>query len=153
MTVETALATQVYQLYIKGTPEQIWEAITTPELHAKFFFGARIESTFEVGARMRSWSPDHEQIWGDNVIEECDPPKKLVHSWKSLYDEELAAEADSRVSWQIEPQDGGYCKLTVIHDRLEGAPKTAKSVSGGWTFILSGLKTVVETGESLGPRP
>ena len=153
MSIATAPATQVYQLYIKATPERIWEAITSPEMHAKFFFGAQIESTYEPGTPLRSWSPDRKDQWGDNVIIESDPPRKLVHTWRSLYDEQLALEAESRVSWEIEPFQEGYCKLTVVHDRLENAPKTAASVSGGWMFILSGLKTLCETGESLGMRP
>jgi uncharacterized protein YndB with AHSA1/START domain len=63
----------------------------------------------------------------------------------------MAAEDASRVTWEIEPQDGGYSKLTVTHDQLEGAPKTAASVSGaGWMMVLSGLKTLVETGKPLG---
>jgi uncharacterized protein YndB with AHSA1/START domain len=73
-----------------------------------------------------------------------------VHGWRSLYDPELAAEEESRVTWEIEPQEGGMSKLTVIHDQLEGAPKTAESVSGeGWMMVLSGLKTLLETGEEL----
>ena len=82
---------------------------------------------------------------------EFDPPRRLVHGWQSLYDPELAAEEPSRVTWEIEPQVGGFCKLTVTHDQLEGAPKTAESVYGeGWTFVISGLKTLLETGSSLG---
>ena len=81
---------------------------------------------------------------------EFDPPRRLVHGWQSLYDPELAEEEPSRVTWEIEPQDGGYCKLTVTHDKLEGAPKTAESVHGeGWMMVLSGLKTLLETGEGL----
>jgi len=73
-----------------------------------------------------------------------------VHGWRSLYHPELAEEPESRVTWEIEPQDGGVCKLTVVHDELEGAPKTARSVSGvGWMHVLSGLKTLLETGEPL----
>jgi hypothetical protein len=73
-----------------------------------------------------------------------------VHEWRSLYSPELAAEEPSRVTWKIEPQEHGYCKLTLTHDQLEGAPRTAESVSGaGWMFVLSGLKTLVETGEPL----
>ena len=72
------------------------------------------------------------------------------HEWHSFYDPELAAEEKSRVTWEIEAQDGGFSKLTVIHDRLENAPKTAASVSGaGWMMVLSGLKSVLETGEGL----
>jgi uncharacterized protein YndB with AHSA1/START domain len=81
---------------------------------------------------------------------EFDPPRRLVHGWRSMYDPELAAEKTSRVSWEIEPQEGGYCLLTVVHDELEGAPKTAASVSGpGWMGVLSNLKTLLETGDPL----
>jgi len=84
-----------------------------------------------------------------NVLE-FEPPRRLVHSWISYYDPEMAAEEASRVSWEIEPQDGGYSLLTVTHDQLESSPKTAESVSGaGWMMVLSGLKTLLETGEPL----
>jgi uncharacterized protein YndB with AHSA1/START domain len=147
---EPATATQVYQLYIKATQEQLWDAITNPEIVAKFFHGARVESTYEVGTKIRSFSPDRTQAWGDNTILESDAPRRLVHTWRSLYDADMAAEAESRVTWEIEAQPGGISKLTLIHDRLEGSPKTAASVRG-WSYILSNLKTVVETGEALPP--
>ena len=147
MTTMTANTTQVYQLYIRATPEQVWDAITNPETIAKYFHSARIDPVaLEVGASLRSWSPDRTRMWGDNTILECDPPRRFVHTWRSLYDEEMAAEDESRVTWEIEPAEGGTSKLTLVHDRLEGAPKTAASVTG-WTFILSNLKTLLETGE------
>jgi uncharacterized protein YndB with AHSA1/START domain len=145
MTTMTAQATQVYQVFIKATPEAIWEAMTTPEFTSRYFHGVTIETT---PAERRSYQGSELQ----NVVEvtEYAPPHRLVHSWVSYYDPELAAEEPSRVSWEIEPQDGGYCLLTVTHDRLEGAPKTAESVSGtGWMMVLSGLKTLLETGEPL----
>jgi uncharacterized protein YndB with AHSA1/START domain len=146
MSTLTATATQVYQVFIKATPEQIWEAITKPEFTAKYFYGARITATRD---RITSLGPNDEQ-WGDEAVAEFDPPRRLVHRWRSLYDPELAAEEPSRVTWEIEPQEGGFSKLTVTHDRLEGAPKTAESVSGaGWMMVLSGLKTLLETGEPL----
>jgi Activator of Hsp90 ATPase homolog 1-like protein len=78
------------------------------------------------------------------------PAQAARAGWRSLYDPELAAEDESRVTWQIEPQEGGYCLVTVTHDRLEGAPKTAESVSGtGWMMVLSGLKTLLETGKPI----
>jgi uncharacterized protein YndB with AHSA1/START domain len=145
-TTMAATTTQVYTLFIRATPEQIWDAITKPEFTEKYFHGSRIEIT---SARRRSLGPDGE-VRGDSPVLEFDPPRKLVHVWEPLYDPELAEEEPSRVTWEIEPQDGGYSKLTVVHDRLEGAPKTARSVAGtGWMFVLSGLKTLLETGESL----
>jgi uncharacterized protein YndB with AHSA1/START domain len=148
MTTTTDLATQIYQVFIKASPEKIWDAITQPDQTSRYFHGARITNTAE---RHISYGPDG-STWGDGPVLEFDPPRRLVHEWRSLYDEDLAAEQPSRITWEIEPQEGGYCKLTVTHDRLEGAPKTAASVSGpGWMFVLSGLKTLLETGEPLAP--
>ncbi len=146
MTTMTATTTQVYQLFIKASPEAIWDAITKPEFTAKYFYGARIENA---NGRRRAQGPNGE-LWGDEPILEEDPPRRLVHGWRSHYDPDLAAEEPSRVTWEIEPQEGGFSKLTVVHDQLEGAPKTAESVSGeGWMMVLSGLKTLLETGEPL----
>ena len=150
MITTTATMTQVYQLYIKATPEAIWEAITTPEFTAKYFHGSLVDSTLEPGAPYRGWSPDRTQQWVDGEILESDPPRRLQHTWLALYDEETALEEPSRVTWQLEPQEDGTTLLTVTHDQLEGAPKTAQSVGGaGWMFVLSGLKTLLETGKPL----
>ena len=149
MTTMTAQTTQVYSLFIRATPEQIWDAITKPEFTAKYFYGSLVDSTFEPGSLYHSYSPDRSQLWVDGVVEEADPPRRLSHTWRALYDEETAAEEHSRVTWEIEPGDGGVSKLTVVHDRLEGAPKTAANVAGGWMFILSGMKTLLETGTPL----
>ena len=147
---EPGTTTQVYQLYINASQEEVWKAITDPVTVARFFFGQVREATYEVGGYLRSWSPDRSQMWGDNVILEYDPPRRVVHTWRSLYDPEMAAEPESRVTWEIEAQPAGFSKLTVIHDRLDSSPKTAASVVG-WSYILSNLKTVVETGEALPP--
>jgi uncharacterized protein YndB with AHSA1/START domain/DNA-binding transcriptional ArsR family regulator len=139
-------ATQVYQVFIKASAERIWEALTTPEFTSRFFHGARITVTAE---HYRSLGPD-DSVWGDAQVLEFDPPHRLVHGWDSLYSSELAQEPTSRVTWEIEPQDGGYCLLTATHDQLENSPKTAQSVAGpGWMMVLSGLKTLLETGEPL----
>ena len=142
-TTATAQTTQVFSIAIRATPEAIWEAITTPEFTARYFHGARITVTPD---RYRSLGPDG-GVWGDENVLEFDPPRRLVHGWRSLYDPELAAEEPSRVSWDIDPQEG-YCLLTVTHDQLEGAPKTAVNIAG-WTFIISSLKSLLETGEPL----
>jgi uncharacterized protein YndB with AHSA1/START domain len=138
--------TQVYTLVIKTTPEALWDAITRPEFTVQYFYGSRITVL-----------PDHYSsvgptgdVRGDEPVLEFDPPRRLVHGWRSRYDPELAEEDESRVTWEIEPQGDGTCVLTVVHDRLEGAPKTAASVTGiGWMTVLSGLKTYLETGEPL----
>jgi uncharacterized protein YndB with AHSA1/START domain len=147
MTTATATATQVYQVFIKAEPEAIWEAITKPDWTTRYFHGARIEVTPN-GRTMRS--PDGSESWGGAEVYEFDPPRRLSHEWRSAYNPELALEEPSRVTWEIESQDGGYSLLTVTHDRLEGAPKTAESVHGvGWMMVLSGLKTLLETGDPL----
>ena len=147
MTTMTATTTQVYQLYIKATPEQIWEAITKPDFTEKYFYGQRIEVTKD----RRTWQNGDGRVVSEGPILEWEPPRKLVHGWLSLYDPEMAEEDESRVTWEIEPQEDGTSLLTVVHDRLEGAPKTAASVAGvGWMRVLSGLKTLLETGEPLG---
>jgi uncharacterized protein YndB with AHSA1/START domain len=144
MTTLTAQTTQVYSVFIRATPEQIWEAITKPEFTARYFHGVHIE--LRGGRRFSSMG---DLAWDEEVLEE-DPPLRLVHRWVSGYSEELAAEEPSRVTWQIEPQEDGTTLLTVTHDQLEGAPRTAESVSGtGWMYVLSGLKTLLETGEPL----
>ena len=143
MTTMTAQSTQVYSVFIRATPEQVWDAITKPEFTQQYFYGARIEVRDG-----RRFSAIGETEWDEAVLEE-DPPRRLVHGWISAYDAEMGAEEPSRVTWEIEPQDGGVTKLTVVHDRLEGAPKTAESVAGGWMYVLSGLKTLLETGSPL----
>jgi uncharacterized protein YndB with AHSA1/START domain len=143
MSTITAQTTQVYSVFIRATPEQVWDAITKAEFTQQYFYGARIEVR---DGRRFSIIGDTE--WDEEVLE-ADPPRKLVHGWLSAYDPDLAAEDRSRVTWEIEPQDGGVTKLTVVHDQLEGAPKTAESVAGGWMYVLSGLKTLLETGEPL----
>jgi uncharacterized protein YndB with AHSA1/START domain len=149
-TTESALATQVYQLFIKATPEAIWDAIVKPEFTRKYFHGGSVETTGEAGTPLRMYAPDGVTLWGDELIRESDPPHRLVVGWRSLYDEEMAAEAPSRVTWEIEPRDGGVCLVTLVHDQLEHSPKTAGSVSGaGWMQVLSGLKTLLETGEAM----
>jgi uncharacterized protein YndB with AHSA1/START domain len=145
MTTMTAQTTQVYSVFIKATPERIWEAITTPEFTAKYFFGTHVTATPESYRCVDG--AGGEMVRGRIV--EFDPPHRLVQTWLAVYDPETAAEDESRVSWEIEAQEGGYSKLTVVHDQLEGAPKTAVSVAGGWSFVLSGLKTLLETGEPL----
>ena len=143
---------QVYEVFIRASADQIWDAITRPEFTARYFYGSRVETTAEVGSPIRHRAPDSDELWGDDVVVESERPKRLVHTWRSLYNPELAAEPRSRVTWEIEPQAGGVCRLTVIHDQLESSPKTAEGVAGGWMFIISGLKTLLETGEPLAER-
>ena len=143
-TAATATTTQVYRVFIKATPDQVWEAITNPDFTEKYFYGVRIhtEPTLRV--------THSEGMSGEDPVFEWDPPRRLVHGWRSKWNPELSVEEPSRVTWEIEPGEDGVSLLTVVHDQLEGAPKTAASVAGrGWMRVLSGLKTLLETGEPL----
>ena len=149
MTTITETAMQVYQVFIKASPEQIWDAITKPEFTQKYLYGTRSQYDLRPGGKFISLAGDSEDVMVDGEVQESDPPRKLVHTWLVHYDPEMATEQASRVTWEIEPQDGGFAKLTVVHDQLEASPRTAATVAGGWRFVLSGLKTLLETGKPL----
>jgi uncharacterized protein YndB with AHSA1/START domain len=143
-TAHEVQTVQIYQLFIKASPEHVWEAITRPEFTEQYFYGMRIETTPE---RRRVFGEDG---WGDDRVVEFDPPRRLVHGWRAKWNEELRAEPESRVTWELEAQDDGTTLLTLVHDELEHSPKTAAGVSGpGWMRVLSGMKTVLETGTPL----
>jgi uncharacterized protein YndB with AHSA1/START domain len=149
MNTMTEQTTQVYAIFIRATPEKVWEAITKPEFTAQYFYGSVIDSTLEPGTPYLGFSADRSQQFVDGEVVDSDPPRLLRHTWRALYDEDMANEPHSQVTWEIEPQDGGFTKLTVVHDRLEASPKTAASVGGGWPYVLSGLKSLLETGKPL----
>ena len=145
VTVNGAAAMTVFEIYIKTTPERLWEAITDPEMRAKYSFGVQTSSDWAPGSSYESSVPGVIDIAaGENL--EVDPPRRLVQSFTALWSEDVKAEGASRVTWEIEPV-GTSCRLRVTHDQLrEGANS---ELYGGWPMILSGLKTLVETGEQL----
>jgi uncharacterized protein YndB with AHSA1/START domain len=134
-----------FEIYIKTTPERLWEAITDGEMRKKYSFGVETVSQWTQGSEYRSGVPGVIEIAsGENL--EVDPPRRLVQSFRALWSEEVEREGTSRVTWEIEPV-GDSCRLAVTHDQLgEGANG---ELYGGWPMILSGLKTLLETGEHL----
>ena len=137
---------KVFEIYIKTAPEKLWEAITDPELRRKYNFGVRTESDWTPGSSYRAVHPraDGPISEGENL--EVDPPRRLVQSFTALWSDDVKAEGTSRVTWEIQ-QIEDSCRLTVTHDQLrEGAND---QLYGGWPMILSGLKTLLETGEEL----
>jgi uncharacterized protein YndB with AHSA1/START domain len=137
---------KVFEIYIRTTPERLWEAITDPEIRSKYNFGARIASDWTPGSRFEMAHPAAPGLLGEGVNLEVDPPRRLVQSMVALWSDEVKNEGPTRVTWEIEPV-GDSCRLTVIHDELrEGAND---QLYGGWPMILSGLKTWLETGELL----
>lgn len=160
---KTDVTTQLYRVYIKATPQAIWDAITQPEWTEKYGYGGRGEFDLRPGGAYRGLTNQGMRAVGapdvgvDGEVLEVDPPRKLVQTFRMLMDEALKSEGFSRLTYEIEPAGGGVTKLTVIHD-LEGAPKLAllmaggmedQGAGGGWTWILSGLKSLLETGTSL----
>jgi uncharacterized protein YndB with AHSA1/START domain len=136
---------KVFEIYIRTTPERLWEAITDPEIRSKYNFGARLSSDWTPGSRYEMRTPTGDGLGeGENL--EVDPPRRLVQSMVALWSDEVKSEGTSRITWEIEPV-GDSCRLTVTHDQLrEGAND---ELYGGWPMILSGLKTWLETGELL----
>jgi uncharacterized protein YndB with AHSA1/START domain len=135
----------VFEIYIKTTPERLWEAITDEEMRQKYNFGVGVSSDWTPGSSYKASVPGAIDIAaGENL--EVDPPRRLVQSFNALWSDEVKSEGTSRVTWEIE-QVGDSCCLTVTHDQLsEGANS---ELYGGWPMILSGLKTLLETGETL----
>ena len=137
---------KVFEIYVKATPERVWEAITDPEIRAKFHFGAGVESDWSTGSHyvLKHPAADGPLAEGENLV--VDPPRRLVQTMHTLWSAEAEHEGTSRVSWEIEPV-GDSCRLTVTHDQLsDSAPP---ELYGGWPMILSGLKTWLETGQTL----
>ena len=141
---------KVFEIYIKTTPERLWEAITDPELRRKYSFGVLVQSDWKVGSRYEGIAGDGKVFPRGAILEgenlEVDPPRRLVQTMVALWSDQVKGEGTSRVTWEIEPVEDS-CRLTVTHDQLnEGAND---ELFGGWPMILSGLKTLLETGEDL----
>jgi uncharacterized protein YndB with AHSA1/START domain len=145
-TLEERPMEKVFEIYIKTTPERLWQAITDPEIRSKYNFGAAVRSDWAPGSRLEMGSANAPGLLGEGEVLEVDPPRRLVHSMVALWSDEAKSEGTSRVTWEIEPV-GDSCRLTLTHDQLrDGA---SPEIYGGWPMILSGLKTWLETGELL----
>jgi uncharacterized protein YndB with AHSA1/START domain len=136
----------VFEIYIKTTPERLWEAITDEGMRKRYSFGVGTKSDWSPGSEYKAGVPGVIDIaTGTNL--EVDPPRRLVQSFTALWSEDVQHEGESRVTWEIEPVGDDSCRLSVTHDQLnEGANS---ELFGGWPMILSGLKTLLETGEDL----
>lgn len=137
---------KVFEIYIRTTPERLWEAITDPAIRTKYHFGSSVESDWTAGSAYKQIHPGADGVLseGENLVVE--PPHRLVQSMRALWGPEAIAEGTSRVTWEIEPV-GDSCRLTVTHDQLRDGAN--EELFGGWPMILSGLKTWLETGETL----
>jgi uncharacterized protein YndB with AHSA1/START domain/DNA-binding transcriptional ArsR family regulator len=142
--LEDKTMVKVFEIYIKTTPERLWKALTDTEMRRKYTFGAVVTSDWTAGSRYEGVGMGTPILEGGNL--EVEPPRRLVQSFRALWDEDVKREGTSRVTYEIEPI-GDSCRLTVTHDQLrEGANN---QLFGGWPMVLSGLKTLLETGELL----
>lgn len=155
---------QIHRIYIKASPRAIWDAITQPEWSGRYGYAVPVEYDLRPGGAFRGYAnegmkafPGIPDVVSDGEVIEADPPHKLVQTFRMLMTPELAAEGFTRLTYEIQPVRGGVSKLTVTHD-LTGAPTLAavhageaeaQGAGGGWTEILSGLKTLLETGDQL----
>jgi uncharacterized protein YndB with AHSA1/START domain len=168
-TMTETKTTQVYRVYIKATPQSIWDAITTPEWTERYGYGGRVEYDLRPGGTYRAFVNDEMKkaraemggsptpdVIGDGEVVESDPPRRLVQTWRMLMTPETEAEGFTRLTYEIAEGRGGVSKLTLTHE-LEGAPRLAsflgggmegQGAGGGWAEVLSDLKTLLETGRS-----
>ncbi len=137
----------VYVTYIRTTPEKLWEAFTTPDLNRLYWFGAAQDSDFKKGSPWRIVFQDGRVADSGEVVE-SDPPRKLVLSWRNEFMPEMKAEGYSRATFTLEPS-GNVVKFTVVHEIERQDSKFIGAVSNGWPHILSGLKSLLETGAPL----
>ncbi|MGH7665749.1 MAG: SRPBCC family protein [Candidatus Dormibacteria bacterium] len=166
-TPSTPATTQIYSVYIKATPQAIWDAITRPEWTERYGYGGRAEFELRPGGSYRGLTNAAMRAAGapevgvDGEVLEADPPRKLVQTFRMVMDEAMAAQGFTRLTYEISEGKGGVTKLTVTHE-LAKAPTLAVLMSGGmadqgagggWSWILSGLKTLVETGSPLDADP
>ena len=138
---------KVFEIYIKTTPERLWDAITDHDVRARFQFGNHVTSEWTPGSRFEITNPKAPGLLGEGENLEVDPPRRLVQTMVALWGDDVKQEGPSRVTWEIHPIGDDSCCLTVVHDELR--PDANPQIYGGWPMILSGLKTWLETGEEL----
>ena len=143
---EMTAPAQVYEIYIRTTPERLWQALTDGELTKQYYYDTEVRSDLTVGSPFRYYAGD--DVLLDGEVLEADPPRRLVTTFSALWSPEVAADPPSRITYEIEPM-GAACRLRMIHDELADDSATFHEVAGGWSHILSGLKTLLETGERL----
>jgi uncharacterized protein YndB with AHSA1/START domain len=158
----TKITTQVHEIYIKASPQAIWDAITKPEWTARYGYRGPVEYELRKGGTFRALATPQMLAMGlppvviDGQVMECDPPHKLVQTYRFLFSPEMQAEGFTHITWEIEQTAPAFTRLTVTHD-VEGAPimagmiasKFSQMGTGGWSWILSDLKSLLETGKTM----
>ena len=147
--LETQMDTfdHVYSVYIKASPDRVWRAITDGDETVRYYYGTRVASDWTAGAPLTYTYPDGSTA-ADGQVVEIDPGRRVVMSFHPRWDPGIEAEGPIRMTWEVEPIDDGGSKLTVV-SALRPGSKSAEEFAGGIVYIVSGLKTVIETGEPL----
>jgi uncharacterized protein YndB with AHSA1/START domain/DNA-binding transcriptional ArsR family regulator len=149
-TEPTQRPSLVSQIYIRATPEQVWRAITESEFTLRYYYASSVESTWQPGAPYRYLIDGNEAIVG--TVIEADPPHRLVQTFDARWDDEVTPDPPSRLTWELEEVGPGITKVTTIHDGADNRTKTLEQAAGGMPFILSALKTLLETDAPLVPE-
>ena len=143
-TLEGQHMEKIFEIYIKTTPQRLWDAITNPELRAQYTFGVVVSSDYRAGSPYHGTARGSVILEGENLVVE--PPRRLVQAFRALWSDDVKSEGTSRVTWEI-AAFGDSCRLVVTHDQLRADANS--ELYGGWPMILSGLKTLLETGGTL----
>src|SRR3954454_3974628 len=139
-----------YEIYIRATPEQVWEALLDPAFTRQYFHGTAFDRPPVQGEPFATSLADGSPAL-DGTIEVLEPPRRLVYTWHTLYDADLAAEPVSRVEWHVEPAGDGLTRIRLVHGDLAQSPKTWANVEHGWVWVLDSMKSLLETGQPLPP--
>lgn len=139
---------RVYEVYIRTTAEQLWDAITNPDLTKQYFHGTIVESAWTPNAPVVHRRQADGQVALEGTVLEADPPRKLVTTFRFGHHAEGPTDRPSRITWTIE-QNGDCCRLRLVHDDFDGETVTSRAFASGWNPVLSGLKTLLETGTPL----
>ena len=138
----------VHQIIIRAPQEQVWEAITKPEFTSRYYYGSTLKTDLTVGSPFTYHMQDGSPIVEGEVVA-SEPPNRLVHTYHSLWPP-MNEDAPTRVTWELTSMPGGVTRVTVVHEDFQDETATYKGLqSGGWTWILSNMKTLLETGESM----
>jgi uncharacterized protein YndB with AHSA1/START domain/DNA-binding transcriptional ArsR family regulator len=137
----------VFAVWIRATRERVWEAITSSDYTLKYYYASTVESDFRPGAPIVYRTQGNPAIIGEVI--ESTPPEKLVTTFDAQWDDEVRVDPPSRITWTLEQAGEGVTKLTVVHDGFASETHTFAQIGGGMPYILSGLKTLLETGEPL----
>jgi DNA-binding transcriptional ArsR family regulator/uncharacterized protein YndB with AHSA1/START domain len=151
MPAPTTAPQHVYSVFIRTTPDALWRAITDGDETVRYYYGTRVVSEWRPGSSITYEYPDGTTA-ADGEVLEIDPGRRVLMTFQARWDPEVEAEGPVRQAWEIEPAGEGVCRLTVVTKGLVAGSKTAEEFVGGIAYIVSGLKSVLETGVALAGR-